>query len=100
MPTEKEQSEMTTARNFDKSRHGCYLKLDTLGGSLPPRINKSLQKEMKMEFKEYKSAKYWQKVRNLECAKECLDNCSRAVAILIASALFPILYCIASILDG
>lgn len=53
-----------------------------------------------MEFKEYKNAEYWQKVRNLECAKECLDNCSRAVAILIASALFPILYCIASILDG
>lgn len=53
-----------------------------------------------MEFKEYKSAEYWQKLRDTECARASLDNCSRAVAILIASALFPILYCIASILDG
>lgn len=53
-----------------------------------------------MEFKEYKSAEYWQKVRNLECAKECLDNCSRAVATVVVFALFPFLYCIAPFLDG
>lgn len=66
-----------------------------------------------MEFKEYKSAEYWQKVRNLECAKECLDNCSRAVAteakrdsiagaVIVAAmfALFPYLYSLATFLDG
>lgn len=66
-----------------------------------------------MMFKEYKSAEYWQKLRDTECARASLDNFSRAVAteakrdsiagaVIVAAmfALFPILYCIASILDG
>lgn len=53
-----------------------------------------------MEFKEYKSAEYWQKLRDTECAMESLDNFSRAVSTVVVFALFPFLYCIASILDG
>ncbi len=53
-----------------------------------------------MEFKEYKSAEYWQMLRNQEKSCERTDDSYSAVAIVIISALFPILYCFASILDG
>lgn len=53
-----------------------------------------------MMFKEYKSAEYWQKMRDTECARVSLDNFYRAVVTVSVFALFPFLYCIASILDG
>lgn len=53
-----------------------------------------------MNFNEYKSAEYWQKLRNLESAKLCLVNFTRAAAMTAVFALFPILYCFASMLDG
>ena len=53
-----------------------------------------------MNFNEYKSAEYWQQERRVENDKICHENCKSTAAISTLFCLFPILYCLASLLDG
>lgn len=52
-----------------------------------------------MNFNEYKNAEYWQKERQ-EAAKKCAENFATALLMTGVFAIFPVLYCLAGILDG